>query len=98
MKITSFYYLQYPDTLPMDPHVAESEVYVEVASEDGSTVNFDYTYALTVCTTGFLKEHLRTHPHYSKRSLIVVDCFTDEAIREALERVLPHIDELAQKK
>jgi hypothetical protein len=98
MKITSFYYLQYPDALPLDPLFAESEVYVEVASEDGSISRFDYTYALTVCTIGFLKEHLRTHPHYARRSLIVVDCFTDEAIGEALEKVLPHIDEFAQRK
>ena len=68
MKITSFYYLQYPDALPLDPHVAESEVYVEIASEDGSIDHFDYTYALTVCTTGFLKEHLRTHPHFARLS------------------------------
>jgi hypothetical protein len=35
MKITSFYYLKYPGSLPEDPFVAEREVYVEVAFEEG---------------------------------------------------------------
>ena len=84
MKITGFYYLRYPDTLPVDPLVAESEAYVEVGSEEGSTSQFDYTYALTVCTIGFLKEHLRSHPSYASRSLIVVERFADDLIAKAL--------------
>jgi hypothetical protein len=98
MKITSFYYLQYPNALPVDPLVAESEVYVEVGSEDGSTNHFDETYALTVCTIGFLRDHLRSHPYYARRSVIVVQRFADDVIAEALEKLLPDIDMFAVKK
>ena len=98
MKITSFYYLRYPDTLPADPLVAESEVYVEVGSEDGSTNQFDFTYTLTVCTIGFLKEHLRSYPYYAGQSVIVVERFADDLIAEALEKLLPDIDTIADKK
>ena len=98
MKITSFYYLKYPDDLPLDPLIAESEVYVEVASDDGSTDQFDFTYTLTVCTIGFLKEHLRYHAHYASRSVIVVERFADDVISQALEALLPDIEDLALKK
>ncbi len=98
MKITSFYYLRYPDTLPLDPLVAESEVYVEVGPEDGGTNQFDNTYALTVCAIGFLKEHLRSHPYYADRFVIVVERFSDDVIAEALEKLLPDIDTFAVRK
>ena len=98
MKITSFYYLRYPDTLPVDPLVAESEVYVEVASEEGSTNQFDDTYALRVCTVGFLKEHLRSHPYYAGRSAVVAERFAYDVIAKALETLLPVIDTFAIRK
>ena len=97
MKITAFYYLQYPDCLPADPLLAVSEVYVEVA-ENGDIQNFGSTYALTICTVGFLKQHLETHPYFSSRSLIVVERFEDQVIRAALEAILPRIAEFATKK
>jgi hypothetical protein len=98
MKITSFYYLEYPDCLPDDPMLAASEVYIEVAMQDGSTDRFDFTYALTVCTVGFLKHYLGSHPYYSSRSLIVIDRFDDQSIKLALDAILPSIHELAIKK
>jgi hypothetical protein len=98
MKITSFYYLRYPDTLPVDPLIAESEVYVEVASEDGNTDQFDFTYTLTVCTIGFLKEHLRSYPYYAGQSVIVVERFADDPIAEALEKLLPDIEMFAVRR
>jgi len=98
MKLCSYYYLAYPDCSPADPLVAASEVYVEVAREDGSIENFDSTYAVTVCTVGFLRDHLRKHPNYAARSLIVVDRFEDAMIREALEAQLPNLEAFAIKK
>jgi hypothetical protein len=74
-----------------------SEVYVEVA-ENGDIHHFDSTYALTVCTVGFLKKFLETHPYYSARSLIVVERFEDQVVRAALEAILPSIEELATRK
>ena len=98
MKITSFYYRAYPNCLPADPMDAESEVYVEVANEEGDTNRFDYTYALQICTTGFLKRHLETQPFYCGRALIVVERFDDSAIAEAIKSILPNIEKLAVKK
>ena len=90
--------LNYPDNLPLDPLIAESEVYVEVASEDGSTDRFDFTNALTICTITFLKENLRSQPHYASRSVVVVERFTDDVISQALEALLPDIKNFAIKK
>ena len=91
MKITSYYYLEYPDCSPVDPLVAATELYVEVAVDDGSIGQFDFTYAFTVCTVGFLKKHLGTHPFYFAKAMIVVERFDDKAIGEALEALLPNI-------
>jgi hypothetical protein len=75
--------------------VAASEVYGEVATQDGSTDQFDFTYALTVCTVGFIKQHLEAHHYYASRSLVVVECFNDQIIKEALEALLPNMEALA---
>jgi hypothetical protein len=98
MKITSFYYLEYPDCCPVDPLRAASEVYVEVASHDGSIESFDYTYAITVCTLGFLREYLETHPYYCARGVVIVERFEDETIKQTLQAILPNIDEVATRK
>ena len=78
--------------------VAASEVYVEVAIQDGTTESFDFMYALTICTVGFLKQYLEECPFYAQRSLIVVNRFDDQIIKDALEAILPNIDSLAIKK
>jgi hypothetical protein len=98
MKITSFYYLEYPDCSPADPLMAASEVYVEIATAIGDINNFDTTYVFTVCTVDFLRAYLRTHSFYVSRSLIVVERFEDQAIRESLESILPNIDKVGVKK
>jgi hypothetical protein len=98
MKITSFYYLAYPDCSPPDPMMAASEVYVEVAIQDGSMDCFDFTYSLTICTIGFLKHYLEANPYYAARSLVIVKRFDDQVITEALESILPYMEELAAKK
>ena len=40
-KITSFYYLNYPDDLPGDPIDAYSEIYVEIGDEGSTTDHFE---------------------------------------------------------
>ncbi len=98
MKITCFYYISYPNCSPRDPLIAESEVYVEVSeSEDGSIDNFDWLYKLNICTVGFLEIALKSRPFHCKRSLIVVSRFDDPTITEALEALLPNIDEFADR-
>lgn len=93
MKITGFYYLAYPDCEPVDPLVAASEVYVEVALDDGGSLEqFDATYAVWVLTTGYLAAVVEAEGFYAGRSVIVVERFEDDVIRRALETVLPVID------
>jgi hypothetical protein len=98
MRITSYYYLAYPDCSPTDPLVAESEVYVEISTDDGTIESFDYTYAFNVCTIGFLRRHLETHPFYNRPALIVVERFDDTLIAHALEALLPDIDAFGVRK
>ena len=66
VRIASFYYLADPDTSPADWHNAMSEVYVEVGPEGSDFEHFERTYAVTVCTVGFLKDHIRTHPYFAE--------------------------------
>jgi len=98
MKITAFYYLQYPDSLPVDPSVAASEVYVEIASDDGDIAHFDQTYSLTVCTMDYIRQYLNSHCSFAGRSVVVVKRFDDDTIRAALESVLPQIETIGLKK
>ena len=97
MKITNFYDLNYPDCSPLDPLVAESEVYVEVLLEEGSPFDFDVLYKLTISTTGFLDRFLKTHQFYGKRSVVVVARFDDRMIGETLEALLPVLEQIALK-
>jgi len=94
MKISSFYYIDYPDSLPTDPLFASSEVYVEVSGTDGDINNFDLTYAFTVCTIEFVRRSLSIEHFFSARSVVVVDRFDDHTIKNALEAILPKINTL----
>ena len=97
MKITSFYYLAYPDSSPLDASVAESEVYFEVSETEGSTDSFDFTYSIHVCTVGFVRQQLGKLPFFLARSMVIVERFEDSIIKVALESILPRIDEVAQR-
>lgn len=98
MKITSFYYLAYPDSSPPDELLAASEVYLEVSEAEASIDNFDFTYSIHVYTIGFIRQQLKEKPFFLCRSAIVVDRFEDSIIKAALESILPRIDEIAEKK
>lgn len=98
MKITSFYYLAYPDSLPLDGFVAASEVYLEVSETEGSINEFDFTYSIHVYTVGFIRQQVKEKSFFSTRSAIVVDHFDDFSIRAAFEAILPKIDEVAERK
>jgi hypothetical protein len=98
VKITSFYFLAYPDCSPPDPLFAASEVYVEVAFSEGTLSAFDATYAFNVCTLMYAKKHLETHSFLLLPSLIIVSRFEDNIVKQALEAVLPDIDSLGIKK
>ncbi|MDX1964630.1 MAG: hypothetical protein SFX18_15880 [Pirellulales bacterium] len=98
MMITSFYYLSYPDSLPTDELVAASEVYVEVSETEGSIEHFDHTYAIQVCTIEYIRQQLGNQLCFYAKSIIVVERFSDDVIKLALESVLSKIDEIAIKK
>ena len=71
MKMTSFYYLAYPDCSPADPLMASSEVYIEISDAQGGDLeHFSKTFAITVCTLGFLNEYLKSHPYYTNSCLV----------------------------
>ena len=98
MKITSFYYLAYPDSLPVDESVATSEVYVEVAETEGSISAFDFTYSIYVHTVGYIQLQVKNKTFFCTRPAIVVDRFDDSSIKAALEAILPTIGQIAERK
>ncbi|MGD8686505.1 MAG: hypothetical protein PVH15_07020 [Syntrophobacterales bacterium] len=99
-KIVSFYYLNYPDRMPDDPHEAFSEVYVEVGDENSDLNHFEETYTFYVYTLGYIKQMITTDSRdfLVGRSVIIVDRFEDKTIERALEWILPNIEEYGQKK
>jgi hypothetical protein len=42
-KVTSFYYLEYPDVSPSDPENAFTEAYVEIGDESSRPNDFLFT-------------------------------------------------------
>lgn len=98
MKITSFYYLAYPDSLPLDPFVAASEVYIEVSETEGSINDFDFSYSIHVYTVGFIQQQVKEKSFFCTRPAIVVDRFDDSSIKVALEAILPKIHQIAERK
>jgi len=96
-KITSFYYLNYPDNQPNDPLDAFSEVYVEIGDEKSTINNFDETYSLMVYTLNNLKKMIKNKSYLVLKSVIIVDRFDDKTIQRALESVVDNIEEYGIK-
>lgn len=98
-KITSFYYLNYPDTLPDDPLNAYSEVYVEVGDESATINKFDETFSFNVCTIEFIRSALANgdSDFFIMPALIIVKSFEDGIIEKALESILDNIEEYGRK-
>ena len=94
-KITSFYYLNYPDDLPGDPIDAYSEIYVEIGDEGSTTDHFEETFALHVYTERRVKALIEKNGHVVLKSAIVVDRFEDNIIKNALYAILEDIEEYA---
>lgn len=98
MKITTFYYLSYPNSEPADELVASSEVYVEVSATGGDNRSFDDTYALFVHTVGYIQSRVDKFQHFTTCPALIVERFNDVSIRAALEAILPGIDSIATRK
>ena len=94
-KITSFYYLNYPDQPPENPLDAYSEVYVEIGNEKSDINNFEKTYSLHVYTANYIKRllHLSSNQFIYLHSGVIVEKFEDTTIREVLDTLLDKIDD-----
>jgi hypothetical protein len=78
IKITAYYYLDYPDCLPDDPGYAATRMYVEVGEATSTTENFSDTYAFQVYTVRYVEEeYFRKHIPLFGRSVLVVPELTD---------------------
>ena len=60
MIVSAFYYLSYPDALPIDPTDAATEMYVEVGEEGSDIYHFDYTLRFNVYTLKYLQHQFET--------------------------------------
>ena len=94
-KITSFYYLNYPDSLPSDPINAFSEVYVEIGDEQSNIERFEATYSIFIYTIGYISYMIKQSGYgfLLAHTALIVDRFDDEIIETMLEKILPCIEE-----
>jgi hypothetical protein len=96
LKITAFYYLAYPDTVPEDEYEAGSETYVEIGQEGSRHADFLITVSVFVCTPKYiysLLSNLESGSIYL-RNVIIVGRFNDEIIRAALNA---HFEDLKKE-
>ncbi|HYG21654.1 MAG TPA: hypothetical protein VEH04_02645 [Verrucomicrobiae bacterium] len=98
--ISAFYYLNYPDSCPVDDVNAGSEVRVELGGEGARLASFDFTVSVFVCTPGFLEKRVLIDKNgIFLQNAIIVRRFRDETVRQALEEHLdllirlPHLEQ-----
>jgi hypothetical protein len=96
-KITSVYYLAYPDCNPPDENCAYSEVYIEVGGPDATSDNFDKTYSVIIATPEGLSKKLSESPNKClfEKSLILIPVFNDVVICRLLDELLPEMGRFA---
>ena len=99
-KITSLYYLSYPNCSPANPLDAATEAYVEIGGPDSTSDHFEETFAFQIYTLGYLQRVIQREGRRFAvdRSVIIVDRLDDELIREAIESILDYIENLGQPK
>jgi hypothetical protein len=92
MKVTAFYYLDYPDECPIDPVCAATEMYVEVGGEESTTDEFWCTYSFYVITYEFLeREFIQRGRPLIGRSVMIVPTLEDQWMARFLNE---HVDRL----
>jgi hypothetical protein len=96
-RITSFYYLRYPDGNVEDPTCAASEVYVEVGGEEATAEQFEETFSLHVYTLGYLDRETRATGTSVVRAGLVVEHFDDRTIERALTTVIDRLEQVGVK-
>jgi len=94
MKVTAFYYLDYPDCSPVDPRYAATTMYVEVGQENSTTNDFSETYKFQVYTVNYVADQFfKKNLPLLERSVLVVAELDDLLILELLSS---HVDNLAK--
>ena len=93
MKITAFYYLDYPDCSPTDPSYAATKMYVEIGQETNTINNFSHTYAFQVYTVKYVKNNFfEKHLPLVERSVLIVAELDDVLMREFLNTNISNLD------
>lgn len=79
MIVSAFYYLTYPDSLPVDPTDAATEMYVEVGEEGSDIYHFDHTLRFKVYTLKYLQRQFEK-PDFAliSNAVIVVPTIEDK--------------------
>jgi hypothetical protein len=96
-KITSFYYLNYPDNSPNDPLDAYSETYVEIGDERSELNDFEETFSVHVYTVRSLDNLVTKDGYAALKSAIIVDRFEDQTIENVLNKILENIEDYGTK-
>ena len=95
MKIKSIYYFSEPKNLDSDV------IHVRILTEPEKGEGGGYEYALEATTMRFIDEWMKKHkPSYYVSSIVpilVVQRLDDETIRQAIENILPNIDNIASR-
>jgi|GEM_PF-2028222 len=94
MKITAFYYLDYPDAGPADPDNAATMMYVERGDEGDSINSFQDTLCFQVYTFGYVQENfIKQGKPVIGRSLLLVPTLDNTQMGAFLDA---HADDLAE--
>ncbi|MCA1595261.1 MAG: hypothetical protein LC772_02385 [Chloroflexi bacterium] len=96
LKVTAFYYLDYPDGPPADPLNAATMMYVEVGDEHSSLNNFLYTYAIQVYTLRYIELAFQSGQHeLFGRAVLIVPELTNSVISDFLDANINRLEEWA---
>ena len=96
LKVTAFYYLDYPNYSPADPSYAATMMYVEVGDQNSTENNFLYTYAIQVYTLRYVVEAFRSgEAALFGRSVLIVPDFKHATMAQFLRANVDHLHEWA---
>jgi hypothetical protein len=98
LRVVSYYFLAYPDSSPVDPTLAASELYVEVGEEGDTIEHHQGTYGFHVYTFRYVQQEFidKCRPML-ERSVMIVPTLADDWFREFLNAnvdLLPRLGEL----
>jgi hypothetical protein len=99
MKVTAFYYLDYPDDDIPDPLNAETMMYVEVGEEEDDINHFAYTYSFQVYTAKYVRDNFFDEGiPLIGRSIMIVPKLDSDWMREFLNENIENLPHWSDKK